>query len=78
MTAPLHIPGVPMAGPTGKRDNLDRMRRVLSATMPDRGVLVMDVAHNDGCPCAQGRAPMERCTCDTVDLTLRVGDPRAS
>lgn len=78
MTEPLHLPGVPMAGPDGKRHNLTRLREVLAAMLPARGVLVMEVAHDDGCPCERGRVPIERCTCERVDLTLRTADPRTS
>jgi hypothetical protein len=67
-----------MAGPDGRRDNLDRVRSVLSATMPEGCVLVMGVAHDDGCPCVEGRAPLGRCTCETVDITLEAVDPRTS
>lgn len=78
MSAPLYLPSVPMAGPDGRRDNLKRLQEIVGGMLPVRGVLVMDVAHDDGCPCEHGRVPIDRCTCATVDLTLTVVDPRAS
>lgn len=70
MTEPLHIPGVATRGPGGRRNTLSRLRDVLVATRPS--VLVMDVTHDDGCPCHQGSVAVERCTCLTVDVTLYV------
>ena len=79
MTAPsLHLPDVPTAGPTGKRDNLERVRALLCAVMPAGGVLFVDIQHDDGCPCDAGRVSADSCTCRTVGVTLRLLDRRAS
>lgn len=70
---PLHLKGVPMRGPDGKRDNLDRILAVLNAVMPPSLVAFAHVQHDDGCPCLEGEQPLSAiidCTCETVDLKL--------
>lgn len=75
---PLYIPAFPTVGPTGERDNLRRLAEVQGALLPEGKMLVIDVLHDDGCPCAEGRRSPDVCTCETVDVTLRIRDPRTS
>lgn len=75
---PLHLPGFAMTGPTGQRDNVDCLSATLGALLPPGRALVLDVAHDDDCPCRNGGGPLPACTCSTVDLTLHAVNPRAS
>jgi hypothetical protein len=72
---PLDLSGLPTRGPTGERDNLERLLLVLGATMPRQLVAVMQVRHNDGCPCAADDRPMGDCICETVDVTIEAVRP---
>ncbi len=67
---PLRVPGIPMRGLSGERDNLQRLLAVLTALIPPRLVAVAHVHHDDGCPCADGNRPMPDCTCETVGVVL--------
>ena len=75
---PLVIRGLPTIGPGGDRDNIERLHTIHSALLPPGRVLVMDVAHDNGCPCEAAGAPLPACTCPSVDVTLRLHDPRQS
>ena len=75
---PLRIPGFAITGPTGERDNVQRLSTVLSAVLPPGTLAVVDVAHDAGCPCEPGNRPFTACTCTTVDVTVRAVDVRAS
>lgn len=59
----------PMIGPTGRRDNLERLFDQLSRLLPP-GVLVLDVLHDRGCPASGGDRDMQVCTCAEVLLSL--------
>ena len=69
---PLQLPGFPTTGPTGERDNLARLAVVMNATAPEGRRVVVNMAHGGGCPVGDG------CTCDRVDVTLRLADARKS
>ena len=75
---PLRIPGFTVMGPTGERDNVQRLSTVVSAVLPPGKVAIVDVAHDAGCPCAAGNRPFAACTCTAVDVTVRAVDVRAS
>jgi hypothetical protein len=75
---PLHIPGFTVRGPTGERDNVQRLSTVVSAVLPPGTVAVVDVVHGAGCPCASGTHPFLACTCTAVDVTVRAVNVRAS
>ena len=64
-----------MTSPTGERDNVERLHARLGMLMPPGRVLMLDVEHDDGCPCTEDdRAALDRCTCASVDLTLSTID----
>lgn len=75
---PLDVPGFPVKGPTGERDNIERLYQVMGALLPRGRLLVLDIAHDVGCPCESRDRPMPSCTCATVDLRLSLADPRLS
>lgn len=64
------IPGFKVVGPTGKRDNIERLVRALNDSMPPGKVTVCTISHDDGCPCEDGSRPYTACTCETVDINL--------
>ncbi|MEQ1856403.1 MAG: hypothetical protein ABL963_08030 [Longimicrobiales bacterium] len=70
---PLHLLHFPTVGPTGERDNLERLVALQRALLPPWRLLVVEVAHDRRCPDPHGP-----CTCDTVDVTLRLHEPWAS
>lgn len=75
---PLRIPDFAITGPTGERDNVQRLSTALSAVLPPGTVAVVDIAHDAGCPCTAGNRPFVACTCTAVDVTVRAVDVRAS
>jgi hypothetical protein len=80
---PLHLPGVPVVGHDGQRQNVTQLFHVVSALIPRGRRVRMDIAHDDGCP-AGGRerrlftGAMDDCTCETVDITLHLINPKES
>jgi len=76
--APLRLARFPTVGPTGDRDNLERLYALQAALVPPGRVLLMDVVHDQDCPAYDGAKPGSACTCDAVDVTLRLHDPRTS
>lgn len=76
---PLHLPGFPTVGPSGERDNLERLYTLHSALLPKGRLLAMEVDHARECPCYGAPAkPLDLCICEAVDVTLRLVDPRLS
>jgi hypothetical protein len=61
---------LPMVGPTGERDNMDRLTQILGTLAPP-GVWLVSIFHDDGCP-AQGSGPIGRCTCAEVWVHVHV------
>ena len=78
MTRLLTLPAVPVQGPDGRRDNLERVRVVVGAMLPAGTELVLGVGHNEPCPCGPRAVSLDLCTCDTVDLTLSVAPEHRS
>ena len=79
MMTPLYIPSVPVAGQDGRRRNVTELYRTISQLVPRGRMVTMEVAHDAGCPCEQDpRRSFDACTCATVDVTLRLVDPRRS
>jgi hypothetical protein len=81
---PLRLPGVPVVGRDGRRRNVTQLYRVVAGLVPRGRAVRMEIAHDDECPVRGQRAPlysggmMDHCTCETVDVTLRLVDPRES
>lgn len=60
---------VPVRGPSGQPDNLQR--HLTTALQRDEaGVFVVRVQHDSGCP-AVPSGPIEACTCETVNVEVR-------
>jgi hypothetical protein len=78
MKTPLVMNDFPMRGPTGRRDNVERLFAVLGTLLPRGSVAMLSIAHDDACPCANGDHPVTACTCHMVDVTVRLDDTRTS
>jgi hypothetical protein len=59
----IKINDVPMVGPTGERDNIQRVAETLQALVPRGMVVIVTVEHDAGCP-------TKPCTCETVNLIV--------
>ncbi len=71
------LPDFPVCGPTGARDNVDRLSCVLTVLLPAGQVAVLDVRHDGGCSCASDERPSTECICTTVDVTIHTAvDPK--
>lgn len=76
MTRPLTL-RIPVTGPSGERDNIERLCLTMADLMPRGRVFAVDVAHDAGCPCETGDRGMPACTCEAVDVTLRISEAAA-
>lgn len=72
---PMHLPNFPTTGLSGNRDNLDQLRASLEALLPPSKVIMLTVLHDEPCPSVESSA---ECTCEEVDVTVHLYDPRTS
>lgn len=60
---------VPVKGPSGQPDNLQR-HLATALRRDESGVFVVRIQHDAGCP-AVPSGPIEACTCETVNVEVR-------
>jgi hypothetical protein len=76
MMTPLILNDFPMVGPNGDRDNVARLYVLLDALLPRHLMTVIEVTHEEGCPCSG--SSLDACTCHLVDVRVRPHDTRRS
>ena len=62
----VRITGVPV-----RNRNVEMLADVLAELTPAGVVALVEVEHDDGCPCVVGHRPMAACTCELVNLNVR-------
>lgn len=73
---PLRLPGTPVVGPAGVRDNVARLLEAMGALLPPGWGVVPELRHQAGCPAPDRRGTPAGCTCVDVDLTLYIRGER--
>ena len=66
----LELGNIPMRGKSGKRDNVEILVQIIAMLVPSGKLVILEVGHNEGCPCELDDLPIQGCTCENVDLTL--------
>jgi hypothetical protein len=69
-TSALYLPGVPMVGQSGQRDNVAVLMQLMQLTLPRGTVHVLTIGHDSACPCVEGDRDLTRCLCERVNLYL--------
>lgn len=65
-----YLPGVPMMGKSGARDNVAVMMQLMRLLLPPGTVHVLTIGHDSACPCVEKAQDLTRCLCEHVTLYL--------